>query len=357
MGHPPKKTDESSPSVSQQAPARAAEPGACRCSPVQNYSFGFAESALAQAAEVPLHALHSDVDAILKANEKIAPVAERLGVPVPRPHLAGFCYTPLAALGAEVVFPKGSEPNVRPLLASAEEIDRLEEPEDYLQAELIQQRLDTLERLKRRRPDAANSIGHNLEGPLTTATLLLGPKFMTLVYDDPERSHRLLDFSVRTASGYCQAITEHLGGSIRPSRRGIPDDFAGLFPPHLFEEFAVPYLNDLYERLQATERRLHSELLRVNHLRYLKDMRIDEFDPSADQYLTPEQLKENCPCSFMLRILSWHVHDMSAKELQEYYRYLATFEPTLISFSLWRLEDEPKVQALFKVARELKGEA
>ncbi len=54
----------------------------------QPYSFGFADSLLAELGDVPLDALHSDVDAICRCYEAIVPLAERLGVKPPRPRLA-----------------------------------------------------------------------------------------------------------------------------------------------------------------------------------------------------------------------------------------------------------------------------
>jgi len=303
-----------------------------------------------------MDALHHDVDGMIKAAESVKPIAERLGVPPPKPHIAGFCYTPLAAMGAEVVFPPGSEPKVLPIITKPEDIDCLEEPADYLAADLIRRRLDILARLRERCPEASGHIGHNMEGPITTAMLLMGTDFLFLIYEDTERAHKLLDFSVRATINYSEAIRRYFGREHKPGVMGLPDDFSGMLPPSLFDEYVVPYTNRLYEALQATSRHLHSELLQVPHLKYLTDMKIDQFDPSADQYLNAELLKEHCPCRFMLRIMSWHVNDMSPKELQDHYRYLASFNPTSISFSLWRLADEPKVKALLEVAREMKGD-
>jgi len=70
------------------------------------------------------------------------------------------------------------------------------------------------------------------------------------------------------------------------------DDFAGMFPPAMFNEFVVPYWEETYQGLKATRRSLHSELLRVEHLPYLEQLKIRTSDPSADQYLTPALLHE-----------------------------------------------------------------
>jgi len=323
----------------------------------QDFHFGFADSLLAEVGNVEQKRLHFEPEAILQAYENVKPVARRLGVLAPGPRLAGLCYTHVAALGAEIVFPRDGEPKPLPILRSSEEIPRLAEPRDYLSAPLIQARLQVWRRLKERCPDAVDSIGHQLEGPATTAVLIMGSDFLRLPYDQPGFAHRLLDFSTRSALNYARAISEFLGAPIRPGPKGMPDDFAGIFAPGKFEEFVVPYWERVFEGLEATERHLHSELLRVEHLRFLKQLRIDSFDPSADQYLTPELLRRYCPCPFECRIQSWEIHNLSAAELEKMYRRISSFRPHSISFYMQRLEDEPKIRHLLAVARELQEEA
>jgi len=322
----------------------------------QPYSFGFADSVLAEAGGVPLDALHRDVDAICRCYEALAPVAERLGVSVPRPRLAGFAYCHVSALGAPVVFAEGSEPNVVPILHEPCDIDRLSEPGDYLQAGVIPTRLCALDALLRRRPDAHRGIGHVFEGPVTTAGLLMGPRFFTLPYEDPERAHRLLSFCGQSAINYSRVIGAYFGDAPRPCAVGIPDDFAGIFPPDVFAEFVVPYWDRFYDGLQATERHLHSELLRKEHLPFLAQLRIAVYDPSADQYVTPELLRAHCPVPFTSRILSWHIRDHAPAALQDMYRRVCACEPQSVSFYMDALHTEPKIRALLDIARQLAGE-
>ncbi|MDP6112592.1 MAG: uroporphyrinogen decarboxylase family protein [Planctomycetota bacterium] len=322
----------------------------------QPFSFGLADSLLAEVGETPLDALHGDVDAICHCYDMIRPVADRLGIDHPRPRLAGFSYSHLSALGGEIVFAAGSEPNIIPCVRSLKDIDELAEPDDYLKCGVVPERLQTLDRLLARRPDAVPGIGHQYEGPVTTAALLMGQDFFMLPHDDPERAHRLLSFGVQSALNYSLAIRQHFGQPIGPRPVGIPDDFAGMFSPPMFAEFVVPYLEQMYAGQQATVRNLHSELLRVDHLPFLKELDIAVFDPSADQYLTPELLSEHCPVRFTGRLQRWHVRHNSAIQLQEMYRHIASFEPVSISFYLGSLEEEPKIAALLEVARELAAE-
>ena len=68
----------------------------------QSYSFGIADTAMAEAAGVTLYDLHTDVDAICRAYEAVEPVARRLGAEPPRPRLAGMAYPHVSTIGAEV---------------------------------------------------------------------------------------------------------------------------------------------------------------------------------------------------------------------------------------------------------------
>jgi len=320
----------------------------------QHYSLSFSDSLLAEVAGVPQAALHTDVDAICRAYEAIVPVAERLGVEPPRPGLAGLAYNHVSTLGCEVTISADApEPACKPCIRSPEDIDRLEEPDDYLAAPLVSQRLRLAAALKVRRPDASERIGHDFEGPVTTAALLMGQDFFTLPYEDPARAHRLLDFCTRSALNYCRAIRRHQGRRFGPGPAGMCDDFAGIFGPEQFREFVVPYWEKMYQGLGATRRSLHSELLREEHLPFLAELKIDEYDPSVDQYLTPEILKRSCPVPFTLRIWPAEVLSCSAAELVRMYRYRASFEPTVITFSLCRMVEESKIAALLEVAREL----
>ena len=308
---------------------------------------------MAEAGRVAQKDLHFDLEAICKAYEAIKPIAARLGVEAPQPRLAEFTYTHIAALGARIVFTQ-YEPKPEPLIRSPEEIDTLQEPENYLETELIRERLRISAELKRLFPQTPLFIGHFCEGPITTATLLLGQQFLTLPYDDPARAHRLLQFCVTSARNFTASLKKHFGEVLSAFiSGGFPDDFAGMFGPNLFSEFVVPYWEQLYESINAGQRMLHSELLRMEHLRFLKEARIDYFDPGVDQYLPPEVLRACCPTKFQCRIREWEVYELDTEALAARYRYLAGFGPYSIMFQLTRLQDENKIKALLEVAREL----
>jgi hypothetical protein len=174
-----------------------------------------------------------------------------------------------------------------------------------------------------------------------------------LPYDQPQRAHKLLEFSVRSALNYCRAIRKLQGRPIGGQPEGMPDDFGGMFPPAVFGPFVAAYWEKIYAGLGASRRFLHSELLRPEHLGFLKELKIDEYDSGVDQYLPAEAVATSCPVPYTLRIWPSMVRSQSADELVACYRHLASFKPTSISFHLEHLADLPKIEALLKVAREL----
>ena len=318
------------------------------------FRFTIDSNVVAEVGGVRLYDLHTDVDAICRAHEAVAPLARRLGVAPPRPGLAGCTYVHASTLGCEVVItPQSAEPWAGPCISTPEQIDDLREPDDYLAAGIVPGRLALAAKLKRRCPGASDKIGHDLEGPVTTAVLIMGQDFFMLPYDDPARAHRLLEFVTRSAINYVKILRAHQRPPLTGGWQSMPDDFAGMFGPVQFAEFVVPYWNMLFEGLEAEQRGVHSELLRPEHLRYLTDVKLDVYDPGVNQYLTAEAVQRHCPVAYQLRLWPAQVRDHSAGELVKMYRRLASFEPVSIEFGLFDLAEEAKIAALLEVAREL----
>lgn len=321
------------------------------------YSFGLFDCLLAQNAGLSNYSLHTDVDAVIRAADAALPLCRRLGIDPVSPHLYGMSYLHVSTLGVPVINgPQYMEPGTLPSIHHADEIDTLREPEDYLACGLFPQRIALMKALAEVRPDASCRLGHPFEGPVTTAVLMMGESFFMLALDDPGRAHRLLKFVTVSAINCCKAMRRFDGQDELGGRVGIPDDFAGMFAPEQFKEFVVPYWAMLYEELGATRRDLHSELLRPDHLPMLKDLKIDSFDPSVDPFLPPETLAQRCPVPYGDRIWPSTVRSSSTEKLLALYRRLASFNPQYVMFHLEHVDDEAKIAALLKLARELAGE-
>jgi hypothetical protein len=319
----------------------------------QPYNFGLIECVGATLAGVSHYDLHTSVEAMIRSADALAPLCRRLGIKVPPPHIYGLGYVHVSTLGVQVINgPEMMEPGTVPCIHSPEQIDSLREPDDYLVCPLVASRLALVEELRRRRPDAGDRIGHDYEGPITTAVLMMGPDFFMLPYDDPKRAHRLLEFITRSSIHYTRVLAKRQGRAVG-GEVGNPDDFAGMFPPDLFAEFVAPYWDMLYDGLGATSRSLHSELLREEHMPFLEQLKIATFDPAVDPHLPVETLARSCRVPYGVRIWPATVIEKSADELIAIYRHYASFHTRYISFEMSRLEDEEKIARLLAVAREL----
>jgi hypothetical protein len=284
-----------------------------------------------------------------------AAVGDRFALPA----ILSTSYDHLSALGATVDFPLDGEPKPRRLLQGPEDVEKLENPPRFLQCGLMPERRRLWARLR----EAWGGEGlsplppyYGSEGPVTSAMLLAGQDFLLWPYDYPEAAHRLLDFCTRSAHAFQAEYFAALGTEFPVPTAWLLDDFAGMFPPALFEEFVVPYWNLWYELAGCEQRHIHTELLRPDHLPLLARCKINLFDPGVDQYVTPRDLAERCPCDFQLVIPTWHVRGVPVERVLAEYRELASYEPALISFGMEGLEEEENFLALLELAKERAGE-
>jgi hypothetical protein len=329
----------------------------------QPYFCGMLYPVVAEATGISMSDLFLSPERIVWAYRRLREVLspalqEAIRADIAVPHLAGFSYHHVAALGAVVDFPPDGEPKPRTLLETPDDVRKLREPDDWLESGLIPRwREMTAEIARLWGEGASDRLGvMGAEGPVTSAVLLAGPQFFTWAYDCPEVAHDLMDFVTRSGVRFAQATFAAAGADWPPQTWGVADDFGGMFSPRMFEEFVIPYWNLEYELVGAETRVIHTELIKPAHLPLLAQVGLQNFDPGADLDLTPEDLKAGCPVPFNLRICAWHMRDLNAAQLCDMYRHFASFEPAAIQFGIEELAVEAKFLALLEVAREMDGE-
>ncbi len=103
---------------------------------------------------------------------------------------------------------------------------------------------------------------------------------------DPAAAGRLLDHIVAA----CERVREFDHELCGPAPRTyLGDDFAGLLSPRTFRELVIPRYQRLYGA--STNRFLHSELLRAEHLRLCRDeLGITMFHGAGAKLLTPAEM-------------------------------------------------------------------
>ncbi len=128
--------------------------------------------------------------------------------------------------------------------------------------------------------------GH--EGAIvTTAAELSGGDILLWLAAEPAGAERVLNV-VTDADLAIRSFDESLCGARDAAYTG--DDFAGLLSPDMYRRFAIPQ----YERIYGdrSDRFMHSELLRAEHLRMAKDLLgITCFHGAGCKNLTPAEMR------------------------------------------------------------------
>jgi len=245
-----------------------------------------APEVLTEYAGAKLGAYYTDPETMLLTQQR---ARERFlalyGIEVTRPHVAVPAYIGAAALGAHILYPEDSSPmledqgRVVPTAAAAMALAVPDPAADPAFAWMLEVREFIM-----REAGVQVGIPAGQEGPITTAILLRGQAFLIDLYEAPQAAHHLLDVVTETYLAYvryARDLSGESGGTV-----GIADDFAGLISPAMWPEFVLPYWRRIFEQLGPGRRMVHSELLRDQHLKFLAELKIDHFDPGADQFLT-----------------------------------------------------------------------
>ena len=264
-------------------------------------------------------------------------------------------YVGVAALGAEVVFPEDDPPMVRGYsLKEISDIDRLEIPSSYYETPDMAPYLKIYEYMVREVGDRERvGLGVGIEGPITSAKLLRGQDFFADLYLYPKAAHKLLTIVTESIIRFMRENRRIVGGSLDSGGAGIADDFSGLISPEMFPEFVVPYHRRIYESFGDGPRGLHSELLRREHLTFLKELGITSFDPGQDQYLSAQDTLEEIDVPFTWNLFT--VRDMqqgTPEHIREVYRRAVEDGAPAIMAELCRGTPPENIRAFIEVARE-----
>jgi len=197
-------------------------------------------------------------------------------------------YVEASMLGVEVIFPEDNVPMVKgPVLKRIEDVDKLKMKDPYKEG-LMAKVIKTYKYMKKEVGDIYHVGCGGTEGPITTAVIVRGPEFFVDVYRKPEKAHQLLEIVTNVSLRLREVIEEVTGETMR--RTGIADDFAGYLTPKQYEEFVCPYYRRIYKRFGRDGRNLHSELLRKDHLQFLRQLKVSHYDPGMNPYLTVKDL-------------------------------------------------------------------
>ncbi|NLX98765.1 MAG: uroporphyrinogen decarboxylase [Rhodopirellula sp.] len=194
----------------------------------------------------------------------------------------GMCTEP-SAFGVRMVFPKNAFPNVQRSLDDYEAIGRVKTPDcrsDGLLPFVLQRTV--------RCRGAIEKAGHRIRfavarGPLNIASYLLGhTEFLLGVKTNPDEIHSLLrvvtDFLVQWIALQCETV-DSIDGIF------LLDDLIGFLGAGDFEQFALPYLKQIYDSRDVSVKFLHNDAAGLVTARRLPAMGVNLFNFSFNHTL------------------------------------------------------------------------
>ncbi|MBT4502598.1 MAG: hypothetical protein HOC74_33005 [Gemmatimonadetes bacterium] len=273
--------------------------------------------------DVPLREVNLDPEAMIELVRRGRPLfREMWGDDVPLPSLStpAISYGHLNGLGAELIFPEGGEVSFTKICSSLEEgIELLRKPVDYATAGMAPFYLDYRRRLQEAFPGESVGFSFSVQGPMTTAYCLRGDGIFYDVYDDPIRFAQFLDLCVDSILEYKSFLADLSGQPrISPTGTRLYDDVASMFAPEMWPEFVLPFLERYFRGLTTGTRGAHIEDLRREHLLYLEEIGLVDFDPGISHKLSPPIIRDDCRVPFGWRMGSFHYHGLTLLEVEEW---------------------------------------
>ena len=319
--------------------------------------------AYAALAGVRYDRIFRDLDAIVEAYEVGSAKARALFGPDVRydgPGWSGISYSHVNCLGAPLIFPQDSEVAVRPIHHSlAEGIRALDRTVDWAEAGLMPFYLNLWTRLQAAFPDRKIRFqGCGLEGPVTTAWELRGHDFFTDAYDDPVAYRSYLNLVTHSIVDYAKFI-RRLNGEpeFLTTTVSMCDDISAMFSPAHWADWVLPY-QEMYFALQGEgPRHAHIEGFVPDHLHFLDELQLSQFDPSVSPRLRATDLRDRCSVPFLWRLNSMQLQDFSAEQIRHYIFSGVAHGASGVFFYISRCTLTPvhvtKVHAFMQAARDV----
>jgi uroporphyrinogen decarboxylase len=188
---------------------------------------------------------------------------------------AGMCAEP-SAFGCKLSFFADKTPQVSTCISSFDELDRLSEPNPETDG-LMPYLLNLYRRMEPRIIDAGGCVKVvAARGPMTVATHLMGvTEFVMGLKLEPEKAHRLLRMTTGLVKNWLHAQAAALSGV-----EGIMvlDDITGFVSPKDFQEFALPYLKEIFGAFPGAVKIFHNDTNNVVPYKFLREIPVHIFN-------------------------------------------------------------------------------
>jgi uroporphyrinogen-III decarboxylase len=324
------------------------------------WSVNFEPEVKTEYAGTKLGAYYTDPEVLLMT-ERISArtLYEAYGWGCPEIESVDVChlfYTCASVLGAQILFPEDTSPQLKGrVINDLGDIKKLRVPEDIEAAGYIPHLIKRYECLQRE--SALTGVAPELrlpaQSPLGTAVVLRGTELFTDIILHPKEVKALLEIITETAIRILRFEEVFTGQSLESV--GMDDDYGGLFSPETYEEFNFPFMKRIYDAFDTQSRSLHSESLSKGHLRFVRELRITDYDAWPWRDLTVEDVKGELPATFF----TWNIEttkdiltDRPSQIKKKYRNAVAAGAPGMALDLCARGVPLENIRAFIEVARE-----
>lgn len=187
----------------------------------------------------------------------------------------GMCAEP-SGFGCRTSFFPDRTPQVREMLKSIDEIDRLVQP-DPCKDGLMPFLLNFYRRIEPR----VNDAGHQIKvvaarGPMAIASHILGvTNFFVGMKEQPAKTHQLLRMTSKLVKDWLDAQMDAL-----KDVEGIMvlDDLVGFVGPKDYQEFGHPYFTEIFGAYPSMVKFFHNDMDNPISFKYLQEWPVDIFN-------------------------------------------------------------------------------
>lgn len=219
-------------------------------------------------------------------------------------------YGHINCLGAELIFPDGGDVNhSKPFHTLEEGVKCLKEKMDidFATAGMAPFYIEYRRKMSEAFDGEPCGLWFNHEGPITTAYTLRGNDVFYDPYDNPELFKEFLRLEVDSIVKF-----NHFNYG------GMCDDVAAMFSPSMWPEFVLPFIDQYYRGITTGTRTAHIEGLTGNHLPYLEEIGLVDYDPSISPKINPKIITERCRVPFGWRLGNIHYHNMNCRDVSDF---------------------------------------
>lgn len=187
----------------------------------------------------------------------------------------GMCAEP-SGFGCKVSLYSHKTPVAHPMVSGIEELDRISAPNPLTDG-FMPMILNFYRRLEPRIRDAGHVVKMvAARGPLTVATHLMGvSNFLLGMKLEPAATHRLLRITTTLVKDWLAAQANAL---TEVESILVLDDIAGMMSAKDYQEFAHPYLKEIFDAFPVAVKMFHNDSDNPVSFKFLPDLGIHVFN-------------------------------------------------------------------------------